>query len=65
MESFSGDQTLKDKGLDVKFRLLKESFYLPEVSVGFRDIGGTGFFESEHVSASKAWGPFDFHLGMQ
>ena len=64
VESFSGDQTLKDKGLDVKFRLLEESFYLPEVSVGFRDIGGTGFFESEHVSASKAWGPFDFHLGM-
>ncbi len=64
VESFSGDQTLKDKGLDVKFRLLEESFYLPEVSVGFRDIGGTGFFESEHVSASKAWGPFDLHLGM-
>ena len=64
VESFSGDQTLKDKGLDVKFRLLEESFYLPEVSVGFRDFGGTGFFESEHISASKAWGPFDFHLGM-
>ena len=64
VESFSGDQTLKDKGLDVKFRLLEESFYLPEVSVGFRDFGGTGFFESEHVSASKAWGPFDFHLGL-
>jgi hypothetical protein len=62
--SFSGDQTLKDKGLDVKFRLLKESFYLPQVSVGFRDFGGTGFFESEYVAASKAAGPFDFHLGV-
>lgn len=63
-ESFSGDQTLKDKGLDVKFRLWEESFYLPEISLGFRDFGGTGFFESEHVSASKAWGPLDFHLGV-
>ena len=62
--SFSGDQTLKDKGLDVKFRLLKEGFYFPEVSLGFRDFGGTGFFESEYVTASKAWGPFDFHLGL-
>ncbi len=62
--SFSGDQTLKDKGLDVKFRLLKEGFYFPEVSVGFRDFGGTGFFESEYVTASKAYGPFDFHLGL-
>ncbi|QJR82807.1 YjbH domain-containing protein [Alteromonas pelagimontana] len=64
VESFSGDQTLKDKGLDVKFRLLEESFYLPEVSLGFRDFGGTGFFESEHITASKAYGPFDFHFGL-
>ncbi|GEA13572.1 YjbH domain-containing protein [Alteromonas sp. KUL49] len=62
--SFSGDQTLKDKGLDVKFRLWKESYYLPDVSVGFRDFGGTGFFESEYVNMSKAVGPFDFHLGL-
>ncbi|WP_083273088.1 YjbH domain-containing protein [Alteromonas confluentis] len=62
--SFSGDQTLKDKGLDVKFRLLEEGYYFPEVSLGFRDFGGTGFFESEYVTASKAYGPFDFHLGL-
>jgi hypothetical protein len=62
--NFSGDQTLKDKGIDVKFRLLKESTYLPQVSVGFRDFGGTGFFESEFIALSKNWGNFDFHLGM-
>ena len=62
--SFSGNQTLKDKGIDVKFRLIKESYYLPDVSVGFTDIGGTGFFSSEFVSLSKAYGPFDFHLGL-
>lgn len=64
VDSFSGDQTLKDKGLDVKFRLWKESYYLPDISVGFRDFGGTGFFESEYVNASKSVGPFDFHLGV-
>ncbi|GAC15441.1 YjbH domain-containing protein [Aliiglaciecola lipolytica] len=63
-ESFSGDQTLKDKGIDVKFRLLKESYYLPDVSLGFTDIGGTGFFSSEFINFSKAIGPFDIHLGL-
>jgi len=63
-EGFSGNQTLKDKGIDVKFRLLQESYYLPELSVGFTDIGGTGFFSSEFINASKAFGPFDFHLGI-
>lgn len=61
---FSGDQTLKDKGIDAKFRLWQESEFLPDVSVGFRDFGGTGFFESEFIAASKRIGPFDFHLGL-
>ena len=61
---FSGDQTLKDKAIDVKFRLLQEDYWLPEVSVGFRDFGGTGFFESEFLAASKRFGPFDLHLGL-
>lgn len=61
---FSGNQTYKDKGIDVKFRLVQESTYLPQVSVGFRDFGGTGLFESEFISLSKKWGDFDFHLGM-
>ncbi|MFT4790291.1 MAG: hypothetical protein ACI95X_003138, partial [Paraglaciecola sp.] len=62
--SFSGDQTLKDKGIDVKFRLLEESYYLPELSIGLRDFGGTGFFESEFIGLSKRVGNFDFHLNM-
>jgi hypothetical protein len=63
-EEFSGNQTLKDKGIDVKFRLLEESYWLPELAVGFRDFGGTGFFESEFIGISKKAGPLDFHLNM-
>ena len=61
---FSGNQTLKDKGIDAKFRLLKESYYLPELSVGFRDFGGTGFFESEFIGLSKQVGDINFHINM-
>jgi hypothetical protein len=61
---FSGNQTLKDKGIDVKFRILKESYYLPQLSLGFRDFGGTGLFESEFIGLSKKVGNFDFHLNM-
>jgi hypothetical protein len=61
---FSGDQTLKDKGIDVKFRLLRESYYLPDLSIGFTDIGGTGLFASEFVNISKRFGPLDFHIGI-
>ncbi|MEO3678861.1 YjbH domain-containing protein [Rheinheimera sp. FR7-31] len=62
--NFSGDQTYKDKGIDVKFRLLQESSYLPQVSLGIRDFGGTGLFESEYLVLSKKWHNVDFHLGM-
>ncbi|MCT8126368.1 YjbH domain-containing protein [Alishewanella sp. BS5-314] len=61
---FSGDQTLKDKGIDAKFRLRQESKWLPEVAVGLRDLGGTGFFESEFAVLSKKFGDFDLHLGL-
>ncbi len=62
--NFSGSQTNKDKGIDVKMRLWEEGYWLPEVAVGIRDFGGTGLFDSEFFAANKAWGPFDFSLGL-
>lgn len=62
--SFSGNQTYKDKSFDVKLRLWEEGYYLPQVAVGKRDIGGTGLFDSEYLVANKAVGPLDFSLGV-
>ncbi|MDV6328061.1 YjbH domain-containing protein [Idiomarina sp. Sol25] len=61
---FSGDTIYTDKGFDIKFRLWKEGYWLPEVSAGFRDFSGTGFFDSEFVVANKRFGPLDVSLGL-
>ncbi|MGQ4276510.1 YjbH domain-containing protein [Pseudidiomarina sp. E22-M8] len=61
---FSGDQTGKDKGFDVKLRVLQESYWLPQVALGWRDLAGTGIFASEYVVASKRLGPVDLTLGL-
>lgn len=63
-EFFSGDQTYKDRGVDLKARLWRESEYLPEVAVGFRDLGGTSLFSSEFLVASKRYYDWDFHAGL-
>lgn len=61
---YSGNQTFKDKSFDFKFRLIKESRYLPNVALGLRDIAGTGVFASEYLVLSKKLGPFDTTLGI-
>ncbi|AXV13677.1 TPA: YjbH domain-containing protein [Escherichia coli] len=61
VEAFSGDQTYKDKAFDLKLRLWEESYWLPQVAVGARDIGGTGLFDAEYLVASKAWGRSILH----
>ena len=63
-ESLSGNQSYKDKAVDAKARLWQESHWLPEVALGFRDIGGTGLFSSEYFVASKRYKNLDFSLGI-
>ena len=63
-EALSGGQSAKDKAVDAKARLLKESYWLPEVALGFRDIGGTGLFSSEYFVTSKRYNNLDFSLGI-
>ncbi|WP_133406276.1 YjbH domain-containing protein [Parashewanella tropica] len=62
--NFSGRTKYTDKSIDAKFRLWEESYWLPQVSVGFRDIGGTGLFDGEFIAANKRYGPLDFTLGV-
>lgn len=59
----NGPQGFKDKNLDAKFRLTKESAWLPETALGFRDAAGTGLFSGEYLVGSKRVGHVDFTLG--
>lgn len=61
---FSGNQTAKDKGFDLKVKLLDESKYYPSIALGLRDIGGTGLFSSEYFVVSKFYKSIDFSLGI-
>ena len=62
--SFSGNQTWKDKGFDLKLRLLNESYYVPSLAVGFMDIAGTGTFASEYLAFTKSFGVLDLTAGL-
>jgi len=63
-EALSGDQTFKDKAIDVKARLWEESHWVPQIAFGARDIGGTGLFSSEYFVANKRYDDLDFSLGI-
>jgi hypothetical protein len=51
--SFSGSQSYKDKGFDIKLNLFKEGNFMPETSIGIRDIAGTAVFGAEYIAFSK------------
>ena len=62
--AYSGNQSYKDKGFDLKFKILNESHSLPAISAGLRDLGGTGITSSEYIVASKRINNLDFSLGL-
>ena len=61
---YSGNQSLKDKGFDLKMKLIGEGYYRPAVALGLRDIAGTGIFSSEYLVATKSLGNFDVTAGL-
>lgn len=63
-QALSGSQTYKDKSIDAKVRLLEEGESQPELSLGMRDVAGTGLFSGEYVVTSKRWEQWDFSLGL-
>ena len=62
--AYSGNQTAKDKGFDIKVRVLEESFFLPNVAIGIRDMAGTGRFGAEYIVGSKRFGFLDVSMGI-
>ena len=63
-EEFSGDQTYKDRSIDLKLLMLEETQHFPQIAVGLRDIGGTDLFGSEFLVASRRYYNWDFTLGV-
>ena len=63
-QTLSGNQSYKDKSVDLKVRLLKESAVWPEIAIGARDALGTGLFSGEYIVANKRDGNFDWSLGL-
>ncbi len=61
---FSGSQTFKDRGADIKFRLWPESRFMPQIAVGMQDGLGTGLFRGEYLVASKRFRDLDVSFGI-
>ena len=61
---YSGNQSWKDKGFDIKIKLLNQSYYFPHIAVGLRDIAGNGNFSSEYFVATKSFGNLDVTSGI-
>ncbi len=62
--TIAGGQSYKDKSIDAKVRLMNESTYRPALSLGIRDMAGTGLFSGEYIVASKRTGDVDWNLGL-
>ena len=50
------DGAFVDRSLDLRFRFLEESEFLPSISVGVQDFVGAGQYSGEYIVASKAFG---------
>ena len=61
---FSGSQTFKDRGADLKFLLWPESRYVPAVAIGIQDGLGTGQFQGEYLAFSKQFRDLDVSVGL-
>jgi hypothetical protein len=64
INNFQPHFTLDDRSFSAKIRLSNEDEYLPEVSMGIRDLLGTGVYGAEYFVASKQIGDFDVSAGL-
>ena len=45
-----------DRSFDLRYLLAEEGRYMPAVTVGLQDFGGTGIYSGEYVVATKTFG---------
>jgi len=60
----AGGLTEFDRSFGLKIRLVNESRHFPQISLGARDLLGTGIYSGEYLVASKQVDDFDLTLGM-
>ena len=61
--NLGGFRTYYDRGFDVRFRLLKERKFLPEITMGLQDFAGTGIYAAEYFVATKKFATPGFGAG--
>ena len=59
----SGIDGLNDRSYSFKLRLMEESKFIPQISLGIHDFLGTGILSSEYLVSSKRYGNLDLTLG--
>lgn len=62
--AYSGNQSYKDKGFDLKALISNETYFFPSIAIGLRDIAGTGLFSSEYIVSTKRIQNLDLTLGL-
>ena len=60
----ASDAAFQDRGADLKFLLLEEKKFIPQIALGLQDGIGTGLFSGEFLVASKRYYDFDFSFGV-
>lgn len=55
---------LFDRSFEIKARLLREGYWVPEVAIGIRDLVGTGAWNGEYLVANKQFGSLDLSMGL-
>lgn len=50
------ESKFNDRSFDIRYLLLKESQYLPSLTIGLIDFTGKGTFSSEYIAATKSIG---------
>lgn len=50
------EEEFDDRSFDIRYQVLKESQYVPSLTIGLIDFTGQGLFSSEYVAATKSFG---------